>query len=335
MQIQKDKSLRDYNTFGIEAFATSFVSVRSVEELQAIIRRQPPPYFILGGGSNLLLTQDLDALVIHNNIFGKKIIRDFQHCVYVEAGAGEHWHEFVLWTLEKNLGGIENLSLIPGKVGASPIQNIGAYGVELKDVFHRLEAVELATGKVRIFRKKDCQFGYRASVFKQQLRGKFCITKVILKLSKSPRLNLSYGAIQQTLREANVKNPTIKDVSDAVIKIRTSKLPDPAELGNAGSFFKNPEISKAHFERLRKAFPRIVFYPLENGKIKVPAGWLIEQCGWKGKRVGHTGSHTQQALVLVNYGNATGQAIKNLAQQITESVQQKFQIKLSAEVNVI
>jgi len=335
MQIEQNKSLKKLNTFGIDAKAEYFANIQSVPDLQKIISENKKPIFILGGGSNLLMTQDVKGLVIHNSILGKKIEREFQHCVYVSAGGGENWHEFVLWAIRKKLGGIENLSLIPGRVGASPIQNIGAYGVELKDVFHKLEAVNLKTGEVHIFRKKDCAFGYRESIFKQKLKGKFCIAKVYFKLSKNPRLNLKYGAIQQTLLEQKIKQPTIKDVSNAVIKIRSSKLPDPAKLGNSGSFFKNPEISKTHFNKLIKAFPNIVFYPLENGKIKVPAGWLIEQCGWKGKRVGNTGSHAKQALVLVNYGNATGKEVKKLAGRIIASVEKKFGIKLTAEVNVI
>lgn len=335
MNYEKDKSLQSFNTFGIDVKAESFVEVQSVEELQNVLLENKKPVFILGGGSNLLLTKKVKGLVIHNSIFGKKVERDFPKSVYVSAGGGENWHEFVLWAIKKGLGGIENLSLIPGRVGASPIQNIGAYGVELKDVFHKLEAVELATGKIHVFRKKDCHFGYRESIFKKKLKGQFCITKVYFKLSKNPKLHLNYGAIKQQLEAKKITIPTIKDISKAVIKIRSSKLPDPAELGNSGSFFKNPEISKRQFKQLQKLFPQIVFYPLENGKIKVPAGWLIEQCGWKGKRVGNTGSHAKQALVLVNYGNATGKEVYQLAMKIIDSVEQKFGIKLSAEVNVL
>jgi UDP-N-acetylmuramate dehydrogenase len=335
MNFEKGKSLQPFNTFGIDVKAESFVDVQSVEMLKNVLLENKKPIFILGGGSNLLLTKNVKGLVIHNSILGKKVERDFPKSVYVSAGGGENWHQFVLWTIKKGLGGIENLSLIPGRVGASPIQNIGAYGVELKDVFHKLEAVELATGKVHIFRKKDCHFGYRESVFKKKLKGKFCIIKVYFKLSKYPKLNLNYGAIKQTLEAKKIKNPTIKDVSKAVIEIRSSKLPDPTELGNSGSFFKNPEISKRQFKQLQKSFPHIVFYPLENGKIKIPAGWLIEQCGWKGKRVGNTGSHAKQALVLVNYGNAKGKEVYRLAVKIIASVEKKFGIKLTAEVNVL
>lgn len=335
--MQSNISLQEYNTFGINAMAKSLVKIKSVEALQAVIRTTDAPYFVLGGGSNLLLTQDVSPIVIKNEIKGKAIVRDFKNCVYVAVGAGENWHQFVLWCLSKNLGGVENLSLIPGTVGASPIQNIGAYGVELKDVFHKLEAVNLKTGALEIFRKKDCLFGYRDSIFKRKLKGKYCITKVYFKLSKAPahRLKMAYGAIQNTLKEKQIKTPTIGDISAAVIAIRSRKLPDPQVLGNSGSFFKNPEISKRQFRVLQEKFPKIVFYELPNNKVKVPAGWLIEQCGWKGKRVGNTGAHAQQALVLVNYGGATGEEVKNLAYKIIDSVESKFGIKLHPEVNIL
>jgi len=335
MQIEKDKSLQPYNTFGIDVNANYFVEANSEQDLISFFSNNKKPIFILGGGSNLLLTQNVKNIVIKNNIKGKKIEREFQHSVYVSAGGGENWHQFVLWCIKKGLGGIENLSLIPGTVGASPIQNIGAYGVELKDVFHKLEAIEIKTGEKRIFRKKECSFAYRDSIFKKKLKGKYCITKVWFKLSKRPIIDVSYGAIRQTLSDMKVKIPTIKDISKAVIKIRSSKLPDPKKLGNSGSFFKNPEISQRQFKSLQKKFPNIVFYSLENGKIKVPAGWLIEQCGWKGKRMGNTGSHAKQALVLVNYGGATGNEVKKLAYRIIDSVEKKFGIKLTAEVNIM
>ena len=276
----------------------------------------------------------MDGLLLKNEIKGKEIIRRFKKSVYVKVGGGENWHAFVLWCIGQGLGGIENLSLIPGTVGASPIQNIGAYGVELQDVFHQLEAIELATGKTKIFKKKDCHFGYRNSVFKQRIKGKYCITYVWFKLSTEHQINLAYGAIRDTLASAKIKKPSIRDISNAVIKIRSSKLPDPAKLGNSGSFFKNPEISKRAFNTLQKQFPHIVFYDLPNGKVKVPAGWLIEQCGWKGKKVGNTGAHAKQALVLVNYGNAKGTEIFRLAQKIQKSVKEKFNIQLEMEVNV-
>ena len=336
IQILKNHSFKQYNTFGIEAKAKSFVIVKSVKELQELIQTQKEEFFILGGGSNLLLTKNLNCLVIKNEIKGRKLVRIFKNSVYVLAGGGENWHQFVMWCIKKGYGGIENLSLIPGTVGASPIQNIGAYGVELKDVFHKLEAVNLETGEIEIFRKKDCHFAYRESIFKKKLKGKYFITKVYFKLTQQlHRTKMSYGAIQQVLEKQNIKTPSIKDISDAVIKIRSSKLPDPAELGNSGSFFKNPEIKKKKFKSLKKKFPNIVFYKLDNGKIKIPAAWLIDQCGWKGKRVGNTGAHINQPLVLVNYGNASGLEVKNLAYKILESVNKKFGIKLKPEVNIV
>jgi len=336
--IHTNFSLQAYNTFGLPAIASRLVKIKELSQLQTFLSENKAPYFILGGGSNMLLTKDIKKTVLKNEIQGIEITRRFKNCVYVAIGGGMNWHELVLWTIKKKLGGIENLSLIPGTVGASPIQNIGAYGVELKDVFYKLQAVNLRTGKVKYFFKKDCQFGYRESVFKKELKGEYFITKVWLKLNKvsAHQLNIKYGAIQNTLQEMGVKKkPTIKNISDAVIAIRSSKLPDPAKLGNSGSFFKNPEISKNKFKKLQKQFPNIVFYDLPNGKIKVPAGWLIEQCGWKGKRIGNTGAHAKQALVLVNYGNATGQEVKALAFKIIDSVKDKFGIKLNAEVNII
>ena len=337
MTIKKNISLQPFNTFGIDVKAESFLEAQSEQDLSFFFSINKKPVFILGGGSNLLLTKNVKSIVIKNNIKGRKVAREFQHSVYVSIGGGENWHQLVLWCIKKGFGGIENLSLIPGTVGAAPIQNIGAYGVELKDVFHKLEAIEIATGKKSIFKKKDCAFGYRDSIFKKKLKGKYCITRVWLKLSKPSRhqLKMSYGAIRQTLEQKKIKNPTIKDISKAVIEIRSSKLPDPKVLGNSGSFFKNPEITQRQFNSLQKKFPNIVFYPLDNGKVKVPAGWLIEHCGWKGKRVGNTGSHAKQALVLVNYGGATGAEVKKLAFKIIDSVHQRFGIQLSAEVNIL
>jgi len=336
--MQHNFSLKNYNTFGIDVLATSFIAVHSVEELQQILlendRRKE--VMILGGGSNMLLTKDLDRLVIHNQIKGFEIVAEEKDSVMVAVGGGENWHEFVLECVSKDLGGVENLSLIPRTVGASPIQNIGAYGVELKDVFERLEAVNLSTGKVEIFDKSACQFGYRDSVFKHDLKGKYCITKVYFRLTKQDhQVNNSYGAIAQVLASKNINGPSIKDISNAVIEIRQSKLPDPKVLGNSGSFFKNPEIPLTQFEALEKHFPKIVHYPLPNGKVKVPAGWLIEQCGWKGKRIGNTGAYEKQALVLVNYGNATGEEVFQLAKEIAASVMRKFGVKIIPEVNVL
>lgn len=319
----------------MDAKAENFVSVRSEEDLLAALELPMEPKMILGGGSNLLLTQDLPGLVIKNDLPGKTMVREYQNTVHVAAGGGENWHQFVLWCIENGWGGIENLSLIPGTVGAAPIQNIGAYGVELKDVFLRLEAFDLKTGKKKIFRAADCRFGYRDSVFKKKWKGKYLISKVFFRLQKKAKPQTSYGAIQAILAERGIKKPSIQDISQAVIHIRQSKLPDPATLGNSGSFFKNPEISKRAFQQLQRQYPNAPHYVLANGKVKVPAGWLIEQCGWKGKRVGNTGAHARQALVLVNYGGATGKEVFALAQQIIKSVEQKFAIALHPEVNVL
>ncbi len=332
--IKNNIPLQAYNTFGMNVKAKRFLTIKSTEELQRLIPAEKGPYFILGGGSNMLLTKDVSALVLKNEIKERQIIRDFKNSVYVAAGGGEDWHQFVLWCIKKGLGGIENLSLIPGTLGAAPIQNIGAYGVELKDVFHALEAINLKTGKLEKFKNADCQFTYRESVFKRKLKGKYFITRVILKLSKSPKVNVSYGAIKNTLTEMKVKTPSIKDVSNAVIHIRSTKLPDPAKIGNSGSFFKNPELSARAFKKLQKAFPQIPNYPLADGRVKVPAGWLIEEAGWKGKRIGDAGCHAKQALVLVNYKNAKGKDILKLSEKIQASVKKKFGIALSREVNV-
>ena len=335
MKIEKNVSLKPYNTFGIDVRAEHLVKVRSADDFVEALGSRLRPMFILGGGSNLLFTKNIKGLVIKNEIKGIKVERSFKHCVHVSVGGGENWHEFVLWCIKKSMGGVENLSLIPGTVGAAPIQNIGAYGVELEEVFVKLEAIELKTGRKRIFWKKDCGFGYRDSIFKKEAKGKFFITKVFLRLTKKPKLNLSYGAIQATLKANGVRKPTIRKVSDAVIQIRNSKLPDPAKIGNSGSFFKNPEVSKSKFKKLQNRFPNIVFYELSSGKVKIPAGWLIEQCGWKGKRVGQTGTHKNQALVLVNHGKATGKEVFQLAKRIMKSVEKKFGIKLTPEVNII
>ncbi len=335
MKILKDHSLQAYNTFGLDAKAKQFAAIKSARTISTFLKGNKEALFILGGGSNMLLTNNIEALVLKNEIKGIEIIREFKNQVHVAVGGGENWHQFVLWAIRKKLGGIENLSLIPGTVGASPIQNIGAYGVELKDVFVKLEAIDLSTGKKKVYFKNDCQFGYRDSIFKKKLKGKVLISKVVFRLSKNPKINVSYGAIQSILKEKKIKKPSIKNVSDAVIQIRSSKLPDPKVLGNAGSFFKNPEISKRKFKNLQQQFPNIVFYDLPSGKVKIPAGWLIEQCGWKGKKIGNTGSHAQQALVIVNYGNATGSEIKAHAERVIESVKNKFNIALTPEVNII
>ncbi len=336
MIILKNRSLQPYNTFGLDIKADNLIKVDSEQILKAALRLAYRPIFLLGGGSNLLLTKDLKGLVLKNEIKGIQILKKNRQTATIAVGGGENWHELVLWCIQKNLGGIENLSLIPGTVGAAPIQNIGAYGVELKDVFIKLEAIELTTSKKKIFRHKDCQFGYRDSIFKTALKGQYCITKVYLQLTRNRHiLHLDYGAIKNQLAANNIQQATIKDISDAVIQIRSSKLPDPQNLGNSGSFFKNPEISRTKFKKLQAKFPNIVFYDLPKNKVKVPAGWLIEQCGWKGKRVGNTGAYAKQALVLVNYGGATGKEVKALASTIIKSVKDRFGIRLSPEVNVI
>lgn len=343
MMIQENVSLKTYNTFGIDVTARFFVEITHVKDLQKLI--QQPIYkeqekFILGGGSNVLLTQDFDGLVVKINIPGIEVIEENEEAVWVKAGAGENWHQFVLHCIARGYGGIENLSLIPGTVGAAPMQNIGAYGVEIQDVFASLEAVHLTTGELRQFDHDDCQFGYRESVFKNTLKGKYIITHVTFKLSKQSQINTSYGAIEETLKVLRAQDgyqarPAIQEVSDAVIHIRQSKLPDPREIGNAGSFFKNPVVEARKFEELRQQYPQVPGYNQPDGTVKVPAGWLIEQCGWKGKKVGNTGVHSKQALVLINHGSAKGKEVWDLAMQIKASVWEKFGVEISPEVNII
>ncbi|MCC9168382.1 UDP-N-acetylmuramate dehydrogenase [Pontibacter harenae] len=338
MKLQSDISLKEYNTFGIEAKAKHFARFESVEELQKLLALpevKQAPKLVLGGGSNLLFTKDFDGVVLQNGIKGIDILEQNEEHVYIKAGGGEVWHEFVQFALQQNFGGIENLSLIPGTVGAAPLQNIGAYGVELKDVFHELEAVNIATGEVKTFSNEDCCFGYRESVFKNEWKGQYIVTHVTFKLTKKPLLNTSYGAIKTTLEEMQVQQPTIQDVSAAVCQIRQSKLPDPKQIGNAGSFFKNPEIPLQLFAILKEKYPDMPSYPVSEQTVKVPAGWLIEQCGWKGKVIDNYGVHKHQALVLVNYGGANGENVRQLAYSIIQSVEEKFGIKLSPEVNII
>ena len=333
---QKNISLKPYNTFGINAYAESFVSVTSLNQLQNITKTLKD-LFILSGGSNILITKNIIQPVIHLNLKGKSVSEnEDENIIFVKVMAGENWHEFVLWTLKNNFGGLENLSLIPGNVGTSPMQNIGAYGVEIKDVFHKLEALEIATGEIKTFLKKDCNFGYRESVFKNILKGKFIIVSVAFKLTKNQHhLNTSYGAIQVELEKKQITEPGIKDVSNAIISIRESKLPDPKEIGNSGSFFKNPVIGIDQFKALEKKYPGMPYYKISDSLIKIPAGWLIEKCGFKGKRYGDAGVHKNQALVLVNYGNATGQDILDLAKNILQTVTNTFGINLEIEVNII
>ena len=335
MQIQENISLKAFNTFGINAAAKSFASFSNTASLQELTNDNVRPLLILGGGSNILFTADFNGLVLKNEVKGIETINEDNEFVYVKAGAGENWHRFVLFCIDQNLGGAENLSLIPGNVGASPMQNIGAYGAEVKDIFYELEAFHLQDKTVVKFGLADCAFGYRESVFKRKYKDQFAILSVTYKLRKQPVFNTSYGAIEQELDAAGIKNLSIKAISDAVIRIRSSKLPDPAIIGNAGSFFKNPEVAATQFQLLKSQFPAIVGYPLENGMVKLAAGWLIEQCGWKGYRKGDAGCHAKQALVLVNYGNASGKEIFDLSTEIVESVKEKFSVQLEREVNII
>ncbi len=337
MEIIRNAPLKSFNTFGIDTTAKLLAKVNSVEELQNLLNDKSASHqcLILGGGSNLLFTQAVDALVIKMDITGRHIITENNDEAIVEVGAGENWHQLVLWTIDQQLGGLENLSLIPGNVGASPMQNIGAYGVEIKDTFQSLLAVDLNTGELREFDKAACEFGYRESVFKRALKNQYAIVSVRYRLSKDPKFNTSYGAIEQELERMGIQNLTLHAVSQAVINIRQSKLPDPKVLANAGSFFKNPTISNAQFEILVKAFPNIPNYPAPGNQRKLAAGWMIEQCGWKGKTVGRCGMHEKQALVLVNYGGATGQEIFDLSEQVLQSVKVRFGVELEREVNVI
>lgn len=333
MNIQKNISLKPYNTFGIHVYAKRFITVNSLKELTAIIEKEKD-IFLLSGGSNILLTTDIDKLVVHLNLKGIIVNDTEKDVVYVTAESGENWHEFVLWCISQNFGGLENLSLIPGNVGTSPIQNIGAYGVEIQHTFIQLEALEIETGKIKIFKNEDCNFGYRNSIFKNELKGKYIIVNVTFKLTKNNHnTNTSYGAIKEFLKHKKI--PSIKDISDAIITIRNSKLPNPEEIGNGGSFFKNPVIANKSFNLLQDKFSEIPYYKVSETEIKIPAGWLIEQCGFKGKRFGDAGVHSKQALILVNYNNATGTEIYNLAKNIQQKVKETFKIELEIEVNII
>ena len=335
MTILNNISLKEYNTFGVECNAKRFVSIDTFYDLQQLLKIEKE-IFLLSGGSNMLLTQNIKKLVVLINIKGISIDRENKDSVHLTVNSGENWHEFVLWCISQNYGGIENLSLIPGNVGTCPIQNIGAYGVEVKDTITKVEAIEIKTGKLVSFSNADCNFGYRNSIFKNEAKGKYVITSVSFELTKKKhQLNTSYGAIESALKEKNITNPTIKDVSDAVISIRKSKLPDPKEIGNSGSFFKNPVISTKHFLQLQKEHPTIPSYKISESTTKIPAGWLVEQCSYKGKRFGDAGVHKKQALVLVNYGNASGLEIYTLAKSIQQTVNEKFNIQLEIEVNII
>lgn len=327
-------NLQAYNSFQVHATASKLSSFSSVTALKKLIKSDNLRKFVLGGGSNVLFTKHMHAHVLLNQIESIRIKKDNAQHAYVEVGAGVNWHHFVLWSLDHQLSGIENLSLIPGKVGAAPIQNIGAYGVEQKDCFEYLEAIDLVSGKSIQLNHHECAFGYRESIFKHEARLKYCITKVVYRLNKVFTPNLEYGAISQQLDASGIVKPSAKDVSDVIIDIRSSKLPDPSQLGNAGSFFKNPVISIEHYHDLKSVYAKMPCYPVDKQSTKVPAGWLIEQCGWKGKRVGQVGCYEKQALVIVNYGETDGSKIQQHALNIKKSVFMKFGINLQNEVNI-
>jgi len=335
MKILQNISLKPYNTFGIEVNAKRFVKIESTNQLNGILQNNNLPLLILGGGSNILLTKDFEGLVIKNNIKGIEIVKETENEVILKVGAGEVWHKFVLYCINNGYAGIENLSLIPGCVGASPMQNIGAYGVEVKDVILEVEASHVKNQNITIFKNKDCEFGYRSSIFKTTEKGNYIITSVTFKLNKKAIINTFYGAINNELKRLNIEKPTIKEVSNAVIKIRTEKLPNPAEIGNSGSFFKNPVVNVTVKNKIQKEYPNLPNYPQKNETFKLAAGWLIEQCGWKGKTINNYGVYKNQALVLVNYGGATGKEILELSEDIIQSVKLKFDIELEREVNIL
>lgn len=336
MQISRNVDLTPYNSFHVKAYANYFASFTSQEELLRLLTAKTDglPVMILGGGSNTLFTQDFNGWVLKNDIPGIEIVREDGDHVWLSAGAGVNWHQVVRYAVARNWGGLENLSLIPGNTGASPMQNIGAYGVEVKDVFEELEAFHLLEKQSRKFTNVDCRFGYRNSIFKQEYKGMFAILKVTFRLSKKAVLHTDYGAIREELKKMNVLEYSVKSISEAVIRIRQNKLPDPAKVGNAGSFFKNPVVSNRQFEALQKEFTTIPFYTIDSDRVKIPAAWLIEQTGFKGYRKGDAGCHERQPLVLINYGNASGAEIVALANQIREAVEKKFSIDLEREVNV-
>lgn len=328
-------SLRAFNTFGLDCMCRSLSVFRNEQELIDLLGKVDRPLMILGGGSNLLLPAELDLAVLKNEIRGIEEIEREEGSVLVRVGGGESWHGFVAWAMEQGLGGVENMALIPGTVGAAPIQNIGAYGVELRDVMEYLEAVSLEDGSMRRFLSSECAFGYRDSVFKRSERGKWAIVRVIFRLRTQPTLSLGYGDIYRVVKEKGVEQPGVRDVFEAVMAIRRSKLPDPELMGNAGSFFKNPVLTREAFEALRRDWPEVPSYPQEDGTVKVPAGWLIEKAGWKGHRRGACGVHDKQALVLVNHGGATPEALVKLAQDIRQDIRDRFGVDLEPEVNIL
>lgn len=335
--IQYNVSLQPYNTFGIDVPAKAFARFGSVNELRALLAENDKklPLFILGGGSNMLLTGPMNALVLKNEITGFEQLNETETTIDIKAGAGEVWHQFVMYCVSHNWGGVENLSLIPGSVGASPMQNIGAYGVEIKDCFVELEALHIDSGEVHRFDAAACAFGYRESVFKRSLKGRYIILNVTYRLQKQPVFRTDYGAIRSELEQKGITDLSVKEISEAVMRIRRSKLPDPDVLGNAGSFFKNPVVDAGVYEQIAAINPDVPHYPQSDGRVKLAAGWLIEQAGWKGKRVGNCGVHAKQALVLVNYGGASGKEIYDLSQAVLDAVREQFGVELEREVNIV
>ncbi len=337
MKLFQNYPLQDITTFHAKVFAKYYTVFSSPEFLRQILSStevKSMPFILLGGGSNVLFTGDFNGVIIRNAIEGIEVISQDDNSIIIKANAGEKWHDFVLYCVNRNYGGVENLSLIPGTVGAGPIQNIGAYGVELKDVLYEVEAMNIHTLEIRKFTNAECKFGYRDSIFKNVEKGNYIILSVTFKLTKNAKVNVSYGSLSKELEAMGITNPTIKDVSNTVIKIRSSKLPDPDKIGNAGSFFKNPVIPNEEFDRIKEIHPDIAYFPATTGHTKLAAGWLIEQCGWKGRRIGDAGVHKDQALVLVNYANATGKEIYELSTQIIASVKEKFGVELEREVNI-
>ncbi|MBN2614741.1 MAG: UDP-N-acetylmuramate dehydrogenase [Bacteroidales bacterium] len=338
MTISENKDLLHLNTFGISARAQHFAPIHDLPELKELILQEHPTetsLLVLGGGSNVLFTKDFDGWVLHNGIKGIEIIEDNAETVLLRAGGGENWSNFVDFAVENGWWGLENLSLIPGTVGAAPVQNIGAYGTEQKERFISLEACNLKTGEVRTFVKDDCAFGYRSSIFKTEEKGNWFVVNVTYHLQKKPHRILNYAPLKAAFENTPLSKLSASEISNKVKEIRNSKLPDPRKIGNAGSFFKNPVISKSQFQQLENQYPNIPSYPQDDGTLKVPAGWLIEQCGWKGKKVGNTGVHNLQALVLVNHGNATGTEIQQLALQIQSDVHNRFNIHIEPEVLIL
>ena len=339
IKAEKNADLLPFNTFGLKVKAKLMCRIASLQALEEVIESEifrSEPYYILGGGSNILFTQDYNGLILKVDLKGHSIVEENSDYVLIKVQAGVNWHAFVQYAVENNYGGIENLSLIPGTMGAAPIQNIGAYGVEIKNVVQQVDAIDLSSGHSIVFNNEKCEFGYRESVFKRGGIKKYFISSVTLRLTKkNHQLSTHYGALHDAIKHIHINELSLQNISDAVIKIRQSKLPDPAVIGNAGSFFKNPTLSVAMYEELKKEHPQMPSYPVDNEHVKVPAGWLIESCGWKGKKINKVGVHPLQALVLVNYGNGTGEEILQLSEKIQASVLEKFEITLTPEVNIL